>query len=730
MNPFLQDRQRWVLGLVVLLVGLFFVLDLPNVLTLENLKASREGFRESYAANPFWFGMLYFVGYVIVTASSVPGAAVLTLAGGAVFGLVGGTLLVSFASTIGATLAMLAARFLLYPSVEKRFGDSLRRLNRGVEREGAFYLFTLRLVPIVPFFVINLGMGLTKMPARTFYWVSQLGMLPGTIVYVNAGAELGQIESMGDILSGSLLFSFALLGIFPLVAKKGVEAYRKRRAPQPTSTTSSSSAQVNAAPAVHTPRPYDYNLVAIGAGAAGLVTTYMGAALQARVALIEKHKMGGDCLNTGCVPSKALLSSAKAAQQMRNAAKYGLEPVEVQVNFAQVMTQVQQIIQRIEPHDSVERYTALGVECLQGEAFVHSPNEVEVFGQKLTTSRLVIATGARPFVPPIVGLERVPFSHSDNIWELRQLPRRLVVIGGGPIGCELAQAFQRLGSQVTLLERGPDILPKEDRDMATFVQRRMEADGVRILTGVTLENVARVGDVTHVHLQGHDGQVVACEHILVAAGRKANTDGFGLEALGVEKNPDGTLWVDAHLQTSAAGIYACGDVAGPYQFTHMAGHQGWYASVNALFSPLKQFAVDYSVVPWCTYTDPELAHVGLSETMAQAQNIPYEVTVFPLNDLDRAITDRTDEGQIKVLTKPNSDKILGATICGHHAGDLLTEYILAMKHGLGLNKILGTIHPYPTLAEGNKLLAGAWRRNHSPAWLMPYLKAFHTWKRS
>ena len=475
---------------------------------------------------------------------------------------------------------------------------------------------------------------------------------------------------------------------------------------------------------------FDYNLIAIGGGAAGLVTCYIGAVTKAKVALIEKHRMGGDCLYTGCVPSKSLISSAKAAKTVRQHADYGLEDVHYQVNFAQVMERIQTIIQKIEPHDSIERYTGLGVDCYQGEARILSPHEVRVNDQTLTTRSIVIATGARPSIPPIPGIDTLDYLHSENLWDLREQPKRLLVVGGGPIGCELAQAFCRLGSEVTVMDMLPSIMSREDPDIVNFVIQAFDTDGIRILTGVTLKRfeLAEGGYQAIYEQEGREDRV-AFDRVIVATGRTANTTGFGLEELGVAMNPEGTIKVNQYLQTNLSNIYACGDVAGPYQFTHMAAHQAWYCAVNALLSPFKKFTVDYSVVPWCTYTDPEVARVGLSETEAYHQNIPIEVAKYPLDDLDRAIAEGEEVGMVKVITPPGKDQILGAVICGYHAGDLLAEFVLAMKYGLGLNKILGTIHTYPTFSEAAKYAAGEWKKAHVPTSLLKWVEKFHNFRR-
>jgi dihydrolipoamide dehydrogenase len=662
--------------------------------------------------------LVFFVVYVAVTALSLPGAALMTLVAGAIFGLLWGTVIVSFASSIGATLAFLASRFLFRDAIQRRFGDKLRAINQGIEKEGAFYLFTLRLVPAFPFFVINLVMGLTPIPTRTFYWVSQVGMLLGTIVYVNAGTQIGQIESLRGILSPTLLISFALLGVFPLIAKKIVDAIKARKV------------------YADWPRParFDRNLVVIGAGSAGLVAAYIAAAVKAKVTLIERHKMGGDCLNTGCVPSKALLRSAKLAAQMRRAGEWGIEPVEPRIDFAKVMERVQRVIREIEPHDSVERYTALGVECIEGEAKMTSPWTVEVRTatgtQTLSTRSIVIAAGARPFVPPIPGIEEAGYVTSDTVWNLRELPQRLVVLGGGPIGCELAQAFARVGAHVTQVEMLPRIMIREDPEISAMVADRFRAEGIQVLVNHKAKAFRRESG-EKVLLAETEGREVRIpfDQVLVAVGRVANTNGYGLEELGIPVTRQRTVEVDEHMRTRYPNIYACGDVAGPYQFTHTAAHTAWYASVNALFGRFRRFRADFSVIPWATFTEPEVARVGLNETEAKEKGVAYEVTTYGIDDLDRAIADGEAHGLVKVLTVPGKDRILGVTLVGEHAGDLIIEYITAMKNGIGLNKILGTIHIYPTLAEANKYAAGNWKRAHAPQGLLRWVERYHAWMR-
>ncbi len=716
-------RKALLLAAVLAGIVAFFAFDLDRFFSLDFLQQSQARFAELREQQPLALAAGYFLIYVAVTALSLPGATIVTLAGGAIFGLGWGLLIVSFASSIGATLAFLTARFLLRDSVQSRFGQRLAEVDKGIRKDGAFYLFTLRLIPVVPFFVINLLMGLTTMKAWTFYWVSQLGMLAGTAVYVNAGTQLAQLDSLQGIVSPGLLGSFVLLGLFPLIARRIVETVQKRK--------------VYAKWAGVRPRRFDRNLIVIGAGAGGLVTAYIAAAVKARVTLIEAHKMGGDCLNYGCVPSKALIKSATVAHQMRHGSNYGLNDAAPAFSFRAVMQRIHDVIKAIAPHDSVERYTGLGVEVLQGYAKLVNPWTVEIAlngggTQRLTARSIVIAAGARPFVPPLPGLDEVGYVTSDTLWDrfaqLDETPKRLVVLGGGPIGCELAQAFARLGSQVTQVEMAPRIMIREDEEVSALAQASLEADGVAVLTGHKALRCEVVnGEKTLVVEHGGAEQRIGFDQFICALGRVARLTGYGLEELGIPTNR--TVETNEYLQTLYPNIYAAGDVAGPYQFTHVAAHQAWYAAVNALFGDFKTFRADYSVIPWTTFIAPEVARVGLNEQEAKEKNIPYEVTKYGIDDLDRAIADSEAHGFVKVLTVPGQDRILGVTIVGTHAGDLLAEYVLAMKHGLGLNKVLGTPHTYPTLVEANKYAAGEWKRAHQPHRLLAWVKRYHDWRR-
>ena len=715
---------RWVgVALAALAAVLLYRhFQLGQWLTLEALKASRDQLAALYQAQPLLTLGGFFAVYVTATALSVPGAAVLTLAAGAMFGLGVGWVVVSFASSLGALLAFLAARYLLRDVVQARFGKQLAPINEGMAKDGTTYLLTLRLVPVFPFFLINLLAGLTPIGAGRFYVVSQIGMLAGTAVFVNAGTQLASINSLRDVLSPALLGSFVLLGVFPVIAKAIVNALQARK--------------VYARWAHAKPKSFDRNLVVIGAGAGGLVSSYIAAAVKAKVTLVEGHKMGGDCLNYGCVPSKALIRSAKVVQQIRKAGQFGVTGATGQADFAAVMARIHRVIAEIAPHDSIERYTNLGVDVVTGHARITSPWTVEIARadgtqQTLTTKNIVIATGARPFVPPIPGLAEVGCLTSDTVWNLTELPRRLVVLGGGPIGCELAQSFARLGAQVTQVEMAPRLMVREDEEVSALVAESLRADGVTLLTGhQALRCEVIDGDKRLIARHGDTEIALPFDALLCAVGRAPRTEGFGLEELGIPLSPRKTIETDAWLRTSYPTLYAVGDVAGPYQFTHTAAHMAWYAAVNALFGRFKRFKVDYSVIPWATFTDPEVARVGLSESEARAQSIPYEVTRYGIDDLDRAIADGTAHGFVKVLTVPGKDKILGVTIVGEHAADLLAEYVLAMKHGLGLNKILGTIHTYPTLAEANKYAAGEWKRAHAPQKLLAWVAKFHAWERA
>ena len=707
-------KKILVVVIVVALIAAYFIFDLGQFLNLEYIKAQQGRIMEYRDANPVQTALMFFVLYILITGLSLPGAAIITLVAGAIFGLVIGSILVSFASSIGATCAFLVSRYVLRDSIQSRYGDKLRAINEGVEKDGALYLFTLRLVPLFPFFVINLLMGLTPISTKKFYIVSQIGMLAGTVVYVNAGTQLAKIDSLSGILSPALIASFVLLGIFPLLAKKVIDVVKSRKV-------------LGQFPK---PKKFDFNVVVIGAGSAGLVAAYIAAAVKAKVALVEKGSMGGDCLNTGCVPSKALIRTAKFMAHQKRSAEFGIHTAHAEFEFSDVMARIRRVISNIEPHDSVERYTGLGVDCFSGNATIESPYCVDVDGKKLTTKSIVIAAGAEPFVPPVPGIEEMDYLTSDTLWEMEQLPQRLVILGGGPIGSELAQAFARLGSNVTQVEMLSRILPREDQEFSEMVMEKFRADGVNVLVDHRAEQfLLEDGGKTLICKHKEEEVKIQFDALIVAVGRKARTAGYGIEELGIELSMTKTIQTNEFLETNFPNIYACGDVSGPYQFTHVGAHQATYASTNALLRPFYSRRVDYSVIPWATFTDPEVARVGLNELEALEKGVQYEVTRYDMKDLSRAIADEETHGCIKILTVPGKDKILGVTIAGDHAGDVIAEFILAMQHGLGLNKILGAIHIYPTLSESVRLAAGNWRRAHVSAKAIAFLERFHKWRR-
>jgi dihydrolipoamide dehydrogenase len=700
--------------IVFVLVSVFLIaryFNLQEYLSFESLKNNKELLFSYYNENQLQFVLVYLGIYILSTAVSFPGAAILTLAGGAIFGLWLGLGLVSFASTIGATLSFLGSRYLFRDFFEKKFKSQLDSINQGISKDGAFYLFTLRMIPIFPFFLINLVMGLTKISVIQFFFVSQVGMLLGTFVFVNAGTELAKINSIKEIASPQILLAFSLLGIVPLIAKFIINFIQAKKIYS----------------RFKKPKKFDFNLIVIGAGAGGLVTSYIASAVKAKVALIEKHKMGGDCLNYGCVPSKAIIASSKKVHLRNKFLDYGLSKVQIEFNFKDIMKRVTEVIQKIEPNDSVDRYSKLGVDCFTGDAKLLSPFEVSLNGKILTAKNIVIASGAEPLVPKIKGLDETKFYTSETLWNLEKLPEELLILGGGPIGSEIAQAFARLGSKVTILEMADRILSKEDKEVSESIKHIFEKEGIRVLTKHKLIRFEK--NIGVCEFEGKEIRIPFTE-LFLALGRKARVKDFGLEEIGIELNQNGTIKVDEYMRTNFPNIFACGDVAGPYQFTHVAAYQAWFAAVNSLFGIFKKFKVDYRVIPRTTFTDPEVASVGLNEMEANEKHIDYEISQYEISELDRAIADGEAKGFIKVLTKKKSDEILGVTIVSNNAGEILAEYVLAMKYKLGLNKILGTIHSYPTMSEANKYVAGSWKKAHKPEKVLQYLEKFHTWRRS
>lgn len=703
------------LGLLIVML-LFFGFGGSDYLTFDAIKSAQQSLQALVTDAPVLSFFGFALIYIVVAALSLPGAAVLTLLAGGLFGLWQGLVLVSFAASIGATLAMLAARFLFRDLIASKFSEAMTVVNQGMKADGARYLLTLRLVPAVPFFVINLVMGLTGITARRFYWVSQLGMLPGTLIYVNAGKQLADLQSPAGILSPELLVSFVLLALLPWLMKAMTSRFEQWQRYRP----------------FRKPKRFDRDLIVIGAGSGGLVAALIGSLVEAKVTLIEANEMGGDCLNTGCVPSKAFIRSASLAAEMGKGEAFGVTGAAVKIDFPVIMKRVQAVIDSIKPNDSPERYREFGVDVRQGKGILRSPYEVEVDGERLTARSIIIASGAAPFMPKIEGLDPSRCYTSETIWQLEELPKRLAVIGGGPIGLELAQSFARLGSEVTVVEMMPRIMIKEDVEVSDLMAGVLTGEGVQLLVNNRLASatsaesltlrVAKVGDADQF-------TAVECDVVLFAAGRKPRVEGFGLEALNIGLTENGQIQVNDYLQTNYPNIFAVGDVAGRYQFTHTASHMAWYASVNALFGTFKKFKVDYRVIPWCTFTSPEVARVGLSESEAEAKGIAFECARFEVAELDRAKTEGLPTGFVKVLTKPGSDQILGVTIVSAHAGESIAEFVLAMKYGLGLKKIMGTIHIYPTWAEMNKFVSGVWQKAHKPNWALPWLARYHRFRR-
>lgn len=712
-------RAPWLILAILLALLVYFRRELSP--GLEWIRSPPPEWRAFLAEHPYSLMAAYFFGYIAYTALALPGAIVLTLGAGAFFGLGYGTLLVSFASAIGASLSFLIARYWLRDAVKARFAARLRAVDAGIARDGPFYLLTLRLLPLVPFLAVNLAMGLTSMPVRQFYAISQVGMLPATLLYVNAGTRIAEIRDPGDILSLPLLLSFAALAVLPWLARAGLNWLKSRRLYGRFTK----------------PRRFDRNLIVVGAGASGLVAAYIAAITRAKVTLVEAGLMGGDCLNYGCVPSKALIRAGRAAHDVAQAGRFGIKARQEGIDFPALMARINAVIGQIAPHDSVERFTGLGVEARQGHARLIDPWTVEITGKdaqptRLTSKAIVIAAGAAPFVPPIRGLDQVDYLTSDTLWAafslMPALPARIAILGGGAIGCELAQALRRLGAEITLIETAERLLIREDADIAGEAAASLEREGVALRLGAEISRIEpnQPGGTIIAKAGGQDF-TLAFDALIVATGRQARLTGYGLEELGIPANR--VIETNEYLETLYPNIFAAGDVAGPFQLTHAGAHQGWHAAVNALFGRFYRFRVDYSVLPATIFLDPEIARVGLNESEAKKQGIPHEVTRYELAELDRAIADGATHGFVKVLTKPGSARILGVSIVGAHAGEWLAEFALAMRKGLDLNAVLSTIHAYPTFAEANKFAAGNWKRAHAPGRILALMARFHAWER-
>ncbi|MFZ9506452.1 MAG: FAD-dependent oxidoreductase [Burkholderiaceae bacterium] len=729
-----QALIRWsVAGALVALAGLGWWLFGESAFDLSTLRDVRDTMAHRVRQTPELAALAFIAAYLLVAALALPGALVLTLLGGALFGFGPGVLLVALASSLGALLSFSVVRWIAGRSLRDRLAARLTPIASGIERDGAYYLFTLRVVPVFPFFLVNVLVALTPIRTWTFYWVSLIGMLPATLVYVNAGHQLASLDSLSGLLTPGLMGALALLGVFPLVARRLLPGIARRIG------WLMGTVRANRRWRGQRPHRFDRDLIVIGAGAAGLVAANIAASLRAKVTLIEREAMGGDCLNTGCVPSKALIRLANRVREERLFAEQGTGIAGIpsgntaRPDLAVILDRVRATIDRIAPHDSVERYRALGVECIRAEARVLSPWTVDVTpaegggGERLHARHLIIATGAEPVVPDIAGLAPGRALTTQTLWAIRELPNRLLVLGGGPVGCELAQAFQRLGSAVTLVERAGRLLPREEPEASAEVRRSLEADGVRVLTGATLQSVQ---DGSRAHVVGAHGQaVIEFDQLLCALGRRSRVEGVGLDELGLARDADGTLRVDDWMRTSEPGVFACGDVATADRLTHVAGQMAWHAAFNALFGGLWPLRIDRRAIPRCVFTDPEVARVGLTRVEAEQAGIKVVCTRHEMSALDRAIIEEQTGGFVMVLTAQGSDRIVGATVVGARAGELISLFTLAIRERLGLRRLMSMMIAYPGWADAGRAVASQWQRDHAPVFVLTWLERWHRWRR-
>ncbi len=701
------------LGILAAAVAAFFTLDLGQYLTLESIKANSGALHAKVQAYPWWSRSLFFIVYALLTALSFPGTVVLTLLAGALFGLLEGTLLVSLASNFGAVAAMLISRFLLRDWIQRRFGKQIAGINRGLARDGAFYLVSLRLIPIVPFVLLNPALGLTRVGLWTFWWTTQLGMLPGHAIYVNAGRQLVRIDSLSGILSPGMITTLVLLAVFPLVATRLLTSYKARLAYR----------------GWRRPKHFERNLVVVGGGTGGLATARIAASLCARVSLLERERLGGVAMHEGGVPARALRRQANRLHGLRSDPRVA-SSLDVAGGFSQAMDDMQRLTRAAMKSASSEHYARLGVEVIMAEGRLSSPWTVEAGGRSLSSRAIVIATGSRPCVPPIAGLEAIEPLTCDNLWDLREPPGRLLVLGGGAGACEFAQSFQRLGCQVTLVSERETLLEQEDPEAAGVVLAALRADGVELQLGLAPLRVEVDGDeCLLVCRRGEEGeQALPFDRLLLALGQHADIRGLGLDELGLRCGEDGSLEVDEYLTTRFPNIYAVGSVAGPYGAPHVAEHQAWYAAVNALFGDFKRFAVSERVIPRAVFTTPEVASVGLSEPEARAQGTEFDVTRVPLGALSGAIAEEAGEGFIKVLTERGKDRILGVSIVGEQASETLAGFVVAMKHKIGMNRLADTVHLGATLGDASRLLAETWQRQHRPLRLLRWAERLNRWR--
>jgi pyruvate/2-oxoglutarate dehydrogenase complex dihydrolipoamide dehydrogenase (E3) component/uncharacterized membrane protein YdjX (TVP38/TMEM64 family) len=691
-----MSRTKLALILVIIAaIAAFFILGGSDYLTLGTLKGARDGLSAIVTEQPIAAALAFIATYIVIVALSLPGAAIMTLAAGALFGLIEGVALASIASTIGATLAMLAARFVARDWVRKRFPRAVEAVDKGVAKDGAVYLLSLRLAPVFPFFLVNLAMGLTAMPVVRYALVTWAGALPGTIAYTFAGTQLARIARPSDALSPGLIAAFLGLALVPLLGKWIANGVQRRRA----------------LGKFRRPKKFDANLIVIGAGSGGLVASLVAAQLEAKVVLIERAEMGGDCLNTGCVPSKSLIRVARSVAEIRKSSLFGVTIAEPSVDFGAVMRRLNETVATIAPNDSVERFRGLGVDVRLGEARLVDPWTVTIDGgAPISAPEIIIATGAAPVVPPIPGLAKSNFATSETLWTklsaMDRVPKRVAVLGAGPIGCELGQALQRLGSQVTIVAMSEQLLEREDKEAADIVARALQKDGVALKLGAVVERVE--GEALQL-----GSEQVPFDLLIVAVGRKARLEGFGLDAFDYISMPH---------------IRFVGDAAGGEQFTHFAGHSGAIAAINALIGRFGRLKYD-KLVPRVTFTSPEVASVGLTEAQAKEQKREVEVFTYPLAEADRAVIDGVGEGLVKLVSAKGKDRVLGATIVAPNAGDLIVPWILAIKNGVGLKAMQSLIYPYPTMSEAGRAAAGEWRKAHSSERVLRLAERWNKWRR-
>jgi pyruvate/2-oxoglutarate dehydrogenase complex dihydrolipoamide dehydrogenase (E3) component/uncharacterized membrane protein YdjX (TVP38/TMEM64 family) len=733
---------------VLLLVLIVAVLVLARVFGLgEKLGALRDWLHGLGPLGPVVFTFIY----IIAVVAALPGSA-LSIAAGALFGSVLGVILVSIGATVGASLAFLISRYFARESMVNWLGKNERfqRLDRLTEEQGAAIVALTRLVPLFPFNLLNYGFGLTRVPFWTYVFWSWLCMLPGIILYVVGADAVAKVLAQGKIpwyLVGAFLAVLIFLVIVVRYAKGRLGTSDKAAPAGKASNPADLPATPEVSPLdeynqelVANVRPGDwinpepaavYNLVVIGAGTAGLVTAAGAAGLGAKVALVERHLMGGDCLNYGCVPSKAVIRSSRLCAELSRAGTLGIQtPAGVEVDFAAVMARMRRLRAGISEHDSARRFRDLGVDVFLGQARFTGRDSIEVGGKTLRFKKAVIATGGRAVHPNIPGLSEAGFLTNETVFSLTERPGRLLVMGGGPIGCEFAQAMQRLGCQVTLLHKYDRLMNREDPDAAKIVQKIFLKEGITLIYNAKPLRVDRGGTGKVVQYE-HDGQagVIEVDEILIGAGRAPNVEGLNLEAAGVayEGGKGRGVVVNDKLQTANPNIYAAGDVCLPYQFTHLADASARIVIQNALFFGSKKLSA--LTIPWCTYTDPEVAHVGLSEQEAQKKKIAYQIFMKPLKEVDRAILDGEEEGFVKILVKAGSDKILGATIVASHAGEMISEVTCAMAGNVGLGALAGVIHPYPTQAEAIRATGDLYNRTRLTPFVKNLFTRFLAWRR-